>query len=1002
MKYDAFISYRHSELDMYIAKKVHKSLETFKVPRAIKKKSGKKNIKRVFRDQEELPIGSDLGNNIKCALEESEYLIVICSPRTKDSYWVLTEIETFISMHGRDRVLAILIEGEPDESFPELLLTDDEGNPVEPLAADVRGKNKKEIDKKMKVEIMRLAAPLLGCTYDDLRQRHKERKLRKMILAIAAVAVFAIAFGLYSSYNAMMIKKNLREKQVNQSKYMASKSLELLEYGDRQSAALVAMEALPTETEDRPYVASAGLALSKALCCYDTGNVIGMDRILKHELPVVDFTFNQEGTKIATIDRSEGVYVWNLENGERMLYILPEIGEGGYTEDVKKAVLTLDEQLLVVRANTLTLFDLSGEIVWKKEMDLDGDINNCIADCETGIAICQSLDFCVIVDMKSGEVVDTIQCSIEDSFCSEMAFSDDKKKCILAHYTSDDTATSGMVTVYDFTTQKSIDYKTENSYILEAAVCNDQDLIVISTQNDAVLGLEKPYYDCLIERIDAETGETIWTQTMRAAVYGMDSGYCILKTRAYTDETEVFHNQVAVAVGQEVRTMNAETGETVSSVSMGSNVCSLLVSTVNGYGYVTDGAGVLHICDLTQGKIYNTNDIQTNKYVSQLEIKNGTVVIRESLSPDLTIMKYHEGYGMETVQSYDQNIRKMDMSEDEAIYSIELDSGEVYFYRTSDNSFMSSWMPESDSYYEAGHFIDDDTYMIVDGDGLVYLYQVKKEKEKVISCDEDMISRDYYITHNKQYLLWVGSHNYSIIDIRKEKVIVSKEIEQMIRAYALSEDGKTVALSFAEEGVCLINVATGESRKIETLPSQVNNMFLDGVHIAFSEDGTTVALSCVDNLLRVYSVDSLELLDEIPYCGGTRGYMKFLNEDRHILLQGDDYYIRVYDLETGEFVYVSKEQYNMIQTISLDQKQNHLILDVGAGLLVLQTNDYQPILDDVTAVLYMPQNQYVYSEYADVIYRFPYMETKLLMKEARNQFGSATLSTEERIQYNLE
>lgn len=82
MRYDAFISYRHSELDSFVAKNIHKSLETFKVPKAVAKKSGKKSIKRVFRDQEELPIGSDLGDNIEAALSESEFLIVICSPRT--------------------------------------------------------------------------------------------------------------------------------------------------------------------------------------------------------------------------------------------------------------------------------------------------------------------------------------------------------------------------------------------------------------------------------------------------------------------------------------------------------------------------------------------------------------------------------------------------------------------------------------------------------------------------------------------------------------------------------------------------------------------------------------------------------------------------------------------------------------------------------------------------------------------------------------------------------
>ena len=80
MKYNAFISYRHTEPDMYIAKRVHKGLETLKAPRGVFQKSGKRKIERVFRDQEELPIGSDLGDNIKAALEESEYLIVVCLP----------------------------------------------------------------------------------------------------------------------------------------------------------------------------------------------------------------------------------------------------------------------------------------------------------------------------------------------------------------------------------------------------------------------------------------------------------------------------------------------------------------------------------------------------------------------------------------------------------------------------------------------------------------------------------------------------------------------------------------------------------------------------------------------------------------------------------------------------------------------------------------------------------------------------------------------------------
>ncbi len=142
-------------------------------------------------------------------------------------------------MHGRDHVLAVLIEGEPDESFPAELLSDGEGNPVEPLAADVRGKDDKEINGKLKVELLRLAAPILHCNYDDLRQRHRERKIKKIatiVSSIAAVAaVLGIAFGIYSARTAAIIKENYNQKLINQSKYLAETSMKLLKSGDREA-----------------------------------------------------------------------------------------------------------------------------------------------------------------------------------------------------------------------------------------------------------------------------------------------------------------------------------------------------------------------------------------------------------------------------------------------------------------------------------------------------------------------------------------------------------------------------------------------------------------------------------------------------------------------------------------------------------------------------------------------------------------------------------------------
>ena len=126
-KYDAFISYRHCDLDKYVAENLHKILETYELPKNIKEQLNieGRTFKRLFRDQEELPLSSNLEDPILEALNSSKYLIVICSPRLKDSLWCRKEIETFKKIRGRENIFCVLIEGEPADSFPEEVLFDE-------------------------------------------------------------------------------------------------------------------------------------------------------------------------------------------------------------------------------------------------------------------------------------------------------------------------------------------------------------------------------------------------------------------------------------------------------------------------------------------------------------------------------------------------------------------------------------------------------------------------------------------------------------------------------------------------------------------------------------------------------------------------------------------------------------------------------------------------------------------------------------------------------------
>ena len=48
-------------------------------------------------------------------------MIVVCSPRTPLSLWVNKEVERFRELGRHENILALLIEGNPAESFPKAL-----------------------------------------------------------------------------------------------------------------------------------------------------------------------------------------------------------------------------------------------------------------------------------------------------------------------------------------------------------------------------------------------------------------------------------------------------------------------------------------------------------------------------------------------------------------------------------------------------------------------------------------------------------------------------------------------------------------------------------------------------------------------------------------------------------------------------------------------------------------------------------------------------------------
>lgn len=134
--YYAFIS--HDTDDEKAAFWLRDKLEQYHIPTSIQKEltleyKGIKKLKPCFVYQTDLA-GGDLNKALGKELNDSQYLIIICSRKSAKSEYVNNEAKHFIESGQADRIIPYIIDGEPfadnedDECFPPALRELTKGN----------------------------------------------------------------------------------------------------------------------------------------------------------------------------------------------------------------------------------------------------------------------------------------------------------------------------------------------------------------------------------------------------------------------------------------------------------------------------------------------------------------------------------------------------------------------------------------------------------------------------------------------------------------------------------------------------------------------------------------------------------------------------------------------------------------------------------------------------------------------------------------------------------
>ncbi len=208
-RYVAFISYSHS--DRKVALWLHRSIEGYRLPASLRTTVAAPGpddgrLTPIFLDREDLPSSSDLAESVRLALDNSDALIVVCSPNAARSRWVNEEVRRFKELGRSHRIMCLIVAGDPratDKGLPPeqeclppaLRFVVDDGvitarTAPEPLAADVRSGADTRRDAALKI-----IAGLLGTGLDELRQRDLMRRHRQLAVIVTAAVIGCIAFA---------------------------------------------------------------------------------------------------------------------------------------------------------------------------------------------------------------------------------------------------------------------------------------------------------------------------------------------------------------------------------------------------------------------------------------------------------------------------------------------------------------------------------------------------------------------------------------------------------------------------------------------------------------------------------------------------------------------------------------------------------------------------------------------------------------------------------------
>ncbi len=958
--FNAFISYKHADLDNKVAASIVKDLEHFHIPGKIRKSTGVKKIDRIFRDKDELPITNDLNDTISQALYNSDFLIVICSTNTHKSTWVEKEIETFLKNHTINQILTVLADGEPYEVIPKVLLTgkrevvNDKGEtiteefPYEPLSCDYRMPYRRAKAE----ELPRLAAAIIGCAYDELINRQRQYKMHRMAAVFAGAMALSLGFAGYMLYSNTQIQKNYVESLRNQSKYLANESSKQLSDENRMGAMQLALAALPADEEDvRPETPEAVRALANATLAYVSPQTSNVSAVWNYRMPnkIKNFKVFDDGSRLAAIDHNNVVSVWDTETHAELVSV-------NDPEDNCRFYEFFDaDTFVVVKGKSVSAYDLkTGREIWNN----NGNLNFIMIDkafkfSEDSILLVCGNGYLYELDIRDGSVRNEYVLFSEDESniftLGESSLSDDSTRLAISITDrSDYSNVLCSIAEYDFRTKELKTSPVDAEFI--GNICYQGDNI---------------YYSCPEGNLDGSVRMFDYNYITQdhTAIYCLSSGDLTLKWQDECINSDLIIKYgffpmetgvVAYYAGNSCKIWDNETGEVISDLRINDSIIDISDRDKDGEPlFITDAGG--SASPATMGE---TTGVQSIKRFSE-------DLVDAEVAKGIYTLKYQSReiiyYGTAV---YDKDWTRVDGSRQfDLSYNVKyMDEGVLAVLAPEDDGTILRITDPSGKKYIGDIMISDQiapSYFTVLGSYAQKLYMVSFQSHKfsLITVDigsmqmtEEVIDEEYFAASpvcaldgkELAYMVSDGTDscmlNIRNLDDGSEKSIALPYVRCSSMAY--SADAGFAYVYGGSESDMFIDIS-----KEEGYPVPLTEGWEYTQNAVFDTDGTTYALTNLSKI-RLMSTEG-DLISEIPCENVEPQGLFFLNKEgsgKELIVPYANGGLTRYSAGTGEFIGKSELSVYSVTSassdIKYDEETGNLYVTNGMLLDVVDTDSW--------------------------------------------------------------